>query len=427
MRGLIASRVGHNVPPSADMKRGGHLVVHHPAANRHFAPAAMDPVTIFIVATQMMLANGWVLGLMRKSFPVALRNCTETWRIATLLLAGSAVMYASRDQMPLGLASPLANGLVLLGCTGYWRALRQFYGLPDLRWMLAPAAVGILGILWFAVLRPDTRMRVFILSTCCVFLLLASFVLLVSQKSPDGAHSRRVMASLFAFVVGFTVFRAAYFLGRGISPSFDITGDGAWINMASPMITALLPVVGTTAFLLMCSERIGRQWELAASTDYLTGLPNRRTLVTVGERRFAERPQQASGLALAVIDIDHFKAINDCHGHEVGDVALRHVAVHLRTACRGSDLAARHGGEEFVVLWEGLDTTAALMAGERLRALVAGEPLNAGGVFIPMTISMGVAAANAGDRSFHDLLRRADEALYAAKAGGRNRVEQAKN
>lgn len=197
--------------------------------------------------------------------------------------------------------------------------------------------------------------------------------------------------------------------------------------MASPMITALLPVVGTTAFLLMCSERIGRQWELAASTDYLTGLPNRRTLVTVGERRFAERPQQASGLALAVIDIDHFKAINDCHGHEVGDVALRHVAVHLRTACRGSDLAARHGGEEFVVLWEGLDTTAALMAGERLRALVAGEPLNAGGVFIPMTISMGVAAANAGDRSFHDLLRRADEALYAAKAGGRNRVEQAKN
>lgn len=160
MRGLIASRVGHNVPPSADMKRGGHLVVHHPAANRHFAPAAMDPVTIFIVATLMMLANGWVLGLMRKSFPVALRNCTETWRIATLLLAGSAVMYASRDQMPLGLASPLANGLVLLGCTGYWRALRQFYGLPDLRWMLAPAAVGILGILWFAVLRPDTRMGV---------------------------------------------------------------------------------------------------------------------------------------------------------------------------------------------------------------------------------------------------------------------------
>lgn len=269
----------------------------------------MDPVTIFIVVMLMMLANGWVLGLMRKDFPAALRPCTETWRTATLLLAGSAVLYAFQYQMPLGLASPLANGLVMLGCTGYQRALRQFYGLPDPRWLFAPALVGFIGILWFAVLAPDTRMRVFILSVCCTFLLLASFVLLVSQKAPEGVHSRRVVAGLFALVAGFMVFRAAYFLGRGVSPSFDITGDGAWINIASPMITALLPVVGTTAFLMMCSERIGRQWELAASTDYLTGLPNRRTLVTVGERRFVEmqRPQGRS-LALAVIDIDHFKS-----------------------------------------------------------------------------------------------------------------------
>lgn len=387
----------------------------------------MEPVTIFIVATLMMLANGWMLGLVRKDFPAALRTCAETWRTATLLLAGSAVFYAFQYRMPLGIASPLANGLVLLGCTGYLRALRQFYGLPDPRWLLVPAAVGIVGILAFVMLWPDTRMRVLILSSCSAFLLLASFGLLLSQKSPEGARSRRVMAGLFAIVGGFVVLRAAYLLGRGISPSFDITGEGAWINIASPMITALLPVVGTTAFLLMCSERIGRQWELAASTDYLTGLPNRRTLVTVGERRFAEMQQTHPGrsLALAVIDIDHFKAINDRHGHEVGDIALRHVAEHLRAACRGSDLAARHGGEEFVVLWDGLDAAASATAGERLRALVEREPLHAGGELIRMTISMGVAAAGQGDRSFSDLLRRADEALYVAKANGRNRVESA--
>lgn len=197
------------------------------------------------------------------------------------------------------------------------------------------------------------------------------------------------------------------------------------MNIASPLVTALLPVVGTTAFLMMCSERVGRQWELAASTDYLTGLPNRRTLVAVGERRFGELRAPLRGLALAVIDIDHFKAINDRHGHELGDVALRHVADHLRAACRGSDLAARHGGEEFVVLWDGLDAAAAATAGERLRALVAREPLLAGTALIPMTISLGVAAVGEGDGSFSDLLRRADEALYAAKANGRNRVELA--
>jgi len=386
----------------------------------------MDPVTIFVVATLMMLANGWVLGLMRRDFPVTLRPSAETWRIATLMLAGSSLLYAFQYHLPLGVASPLANGLVMLGCTGYWRALRQFYGLHDPRWLLAPAVVGTLGVIWFAVFQPDTRMRVLILTASCTFLLLASFELLLSQKTSEGRHSRRVMASLFALVAVFLVFRAAYLAARGASPSFDVTGEGAWINIASPMVTALLPVVGTTAFLLMCSESVGRQWQLAASTDYLTGLPNRRTLVTVGERRFGEATRlPGQTLALAVIDIDHFKSINDTHGHEVGDVALRHVAGHLRAACRGADLAARHGGEEFVVLWDGLDIDAAVTAAERLRALVAHEVLHVDGKTVSMTVSMGVAAVGARDSSFHDVLRRADEALYAAKAGGRNRVESA--
>ncbi|MBV7454813.1 GGDEF domain-containing protein [Acidovorax sp. sif1233] len=385
----------------------------------------MDPITIFIVATLMMLANGWVLGLMRNDFPEALRPSAGTWRTATLLLAASAVLYAVQYRLPLGLASPMANGLVLLGCTGYWRALRQFYGLPDRLWLLAPAIVGIGGIAWFAIARPHTGMRVLILSGSCAFLLLACFALLASQKSHDGARSRRVMASLFAAVAAFTVFRAGYFLLKGVSPSFDVTGDGAWINMASPMITAILPVVGTTGFLLMCSQRIGRQWELAASTDYLTGLANRRTLVAVGEQRFAQAGARGGGLALALIDIDHFKAINDCHGHAVGDVALRHVAGHLQASCSGADFAARHGGEEFVVLWDAADSRAARAAGERLRRLVATRPLSVDGLPLAMTISLGVALKNEGDSSFDELLHRADEALYAAKTGGRNRVEVA--
>lgn len=386
----------------------------------------MDPVTIFIVVTLMMLANGWVLGLVRKDFPASVRPCAETWRMGTLLLAAGSVTYAFRHDLPLGIASPLANGLVLLGCTAYWRALRQFYGQADSLWLLAPAVVGTTGIIGFAVLVPDTRIRVMILSAGCAFLLGASFMLLISQKSPEGVHSRRMMAGLFAMVAVFTVFRASYILAHGINASFDITGDAAWINMASPMITALLPVVGTTAFLLMCSERIGRQWEQAASTDYLTGLPNRRTLVTAGEERFAQWQLKKHGFALALIDIDHFKSINDRYGHEVGDIALRHVAQHLQSACRDGDLATRHGGEEFVVLWDGMDTAKALQAGERLRKQVAHEPLHGeGGEVIAMTISIGIAVATVQDTHFNGVLRRADEALYAAKAAGRNQVQVA--
>lgn len=194
----------------------------------------MDPVTIFVVATLMMLANGWVLGLMRRDFPVTLRPSAETWRIATLMLAASSLLYAFQYHLPLGVASPMANGLVMLGCTGYWRALRQFYGLPDPRWLLAPAVVGTLGVIWFAVFQPDTRMRVLILTASCTFLLLASFELLLSQKTSEGRHSRRVMASLFALVAVFLVFRAAYLAARGASPSFDVTGEGRGSTSPAP-------------------------------------------------------------------------------------------------------------------------------------------------------------------------------------------------
>lgn len=385
----------------------------------------MDPITIFIVVTLMMLANGAVLGVMHKDLPVSLQPSAETWRVATLLLAGSSVLYAVQYQLPLGLTSPMANGMVMLGCTGYWRALRQFDGLPDRYWMLLPALAGIAGMVWFAAVQPDTARRILLLSTVLAFVLMACTLQLVWGGTGEGARSRRALAGLFTAVGLFVMFRALYFLVQRVGPSFDITGEGAWINAASPLITAVLPVVGTTAFLFMCSQRIGRQWELAASTDHLTGLANRRTLLVEGARRFAAARDSGERLALALVDIDHFKAINDSHGHEVGDLALRHVAQQLQATARGRDLVARHGGEEFVVLLDAGQHGDAHAAGERLRLALAGAPFAIGGLSFAITISAGVAVQAGGDTGLDQMLRRADDALYAAKRGGRNRVELA--
>jgi diguanylate cyclase (GGDEF)-like protein len=231
-------------------------------------------------------------------------------------------------------------------------------------------------------------------------------------------------------VSAFVLFRAGYFVAVGVNPTFSVHWDGAWMNLATPLVVATLPVIGTTAFLLLCSERIRRQWERAASTDYLTGLPNRRTLVETGERRFAwvraADGHAASGFALGVVDIDHFKRINDEHGHEIGDVALKHVAALLQSACRGAELPARQGGEEFVVLFEDLNAQSAQAAGERLRQAVAQSPFMAGDLVLPLTVSIGLAVLQEADANFDSMLRRADEALYAAKAAGRNRVELAR-
>lgn len=385
----------------------------------------MDPVTIFFIATLMMLANGGVLGLMHKDLPLPMRPAAASWRIATLLFAGGSILFAAQGLNPPAYTLALANALVMFGFTGYLRALRQFYGLKDQLWVMVPAALGTVAVFWLTLGTADVGGRILTVSVVWSVLMVACIVVLVSQERRDGARSRRVMAGLFTAVALFVLFRAGYFVVIGVNPAFSVLGAGAWMSIATPMVAATLPVIGTTAFLLMCSERIRRQWERAASTDYLTGLPNRRTLVEMGLKRFEQaRTSVASGgFGLAIVDIDHFKRINDEHGHEMGDVALKHVAGRLQSACRGAELPARQGGEEFVVLFDNLQLHDAPAAGERLRQAVAQAPFTAGDLVLPLTVSIGLAVLRADDTHFDSLLRRADEALYVAKATGRNRVE----
>jgi diguanylate cyclase (GGDEF)-like protein len=175
-------------------------------------------------------------------------------------------------------------------------------------------------------------------------------------------------------------------------------------------------------------ERIAErtaELERLATTDPLTGLLNRRQLSRLAEAERARARRHGHDLAVLVIDVDHFKEINDRHGHEAGDTVLRFVAQELLHLVRAHDVAARWGGEEFVLALPHLDREGALAAAERFRVGLGGPPipLPAGGE-VRITVSIGVAVAHR-DESFDDALRRADQALYAAKTGGRNRAEMA--
>jgi diguanylate cyclase (GGDEF)-like protein len=385
----------------------------------------MEPATVYLLGALMMLANGGVLGLMHRDFPHALRPSAVTWRIGTLLHACGCLMFMVQDSAPHGIMLPLANGLMMAGFTCYWAALRQFYGVPRSPILLAPAAMGVLGVAWYSSVAPSPMGRMVVVSLVWAVLLALCIRNLLLQRRRDRAWSRQVMAAIFVILLVAVVFRLGWFLANGMAPDYSGLDGGLWMNMASPLVVSIMPVIGTTAFLLMCSERIRRQWERAASTDYLTGLANRRTLADAGAQRFAQARQQDRGFGLGVIDIDHFKSINDRYGHDVGDAALKHVAAKLELACREAELPARQGGEEFVVLFDDVAGDTALAAGERLRHAVAEAPFIAGELTLPVTVSIGVAVRLPEDREFDCVLRRADAALYAAKRGGRNRVEYA--
>ena len=167
--------------------------------------------------------------------------------------------------------------------------------------------------------------------------------------------------------------------------------------------------------------------ETLSVTDVLTGLANRRRLMTRLEEEVARARRYKTPLSVVMMDIDHFKQVNDVHGHAMGDEVLRNIGTMLKAGVRTTDLAARYGGEELTLVLPHTDIPAALQVAENMRERFADLEHRLDGVTVKKTVSMGVASRDGqGDMpSAEDLLKHADEALYRAKQGGRNRVEVA--
>jgi diguanylate cyclase (GGDEF)-like protein len=165
-----------------------------------------------------------------------------------------------------------------------------------------------------------------------------------------------------------------------------------------------------------------RQALQSALRDPLTGVANRAALDTALEREVALARRKGSDLSLLVLDIDRFKAVNDGHGHAVGDQVLKEVVGRLSATIRRSDLLARFGGEEFVMLASRTPPAGAVAVAERMRRAVAERPCHAEGVSVRVTVSVGAASLAGSDDDARSLFCRADEAVYRAKQAGRDRV-----
>ncbi|MBP8080766.1 MAG: GGDEF domain-containing protein, partial [Arenimonas sp.] len=199
-----------------------------------------------------------------------------------------------------------------------------------------------------------------------------------------------------------------------------------YVNLLCLGALVVLPLLATVGFLLMCTERGQEELERTARLDFLTGIFNRRAIEDLASRAISAARRHGTPLAIMILDLDHFKRINDAHGHEVGDRALIETVLRMREAMRAEDLVGRLGGEEFVVVMPDMALASAYAAAERLRRNFSDRPMfiSSGSerLEIMLTVSIGVAALEPGDQLFSHLLRRADQAMYAAKAGGRNLV-----
>ena len=204
---------------------------------------------------------------------------------------------------------------------------------------------------------------------------------------------------------------ASILLGRG--------GGHSWFAVVSAA-AALTLSTALAGFCEHARNDSARRLLIAANTDLLTGVPNRRGFLAVlnGRRALAERARQA--MSLLVFDIDHLKQVNDNYGHVAGDAVIRHVASVVQREVRQQDLLGRLGGDEFALLLSDTRLDGALTLAAKLRAALHAEPLRFAGRLIPVTLSIGAAQTGPGPIDFDALFAAADHQLYAAKGNGRD-------
>ena len=249
--------------------------------------------------------------------------------------------------------------------------------------------------------------------------------LMAARDVAVGAGFRLALTSVLVLPFGAfatVCFWRTFTLLGWLPPAYALAGPG--VNAPLVMLILVVDVTMATGLIALVIQRLIARVRHLMRRDALTGLLNRRALEE-HLARLQARADRGRHNAVLMLDVDHFKRINDDLGHAGGDAALRHLSAVLGEALRDADCFGRLGGEEFAVLLPDTDLDGAMLVAERLRELLQKQPLAWGDKLWPISASFGVATMRSGDANGHGALSRADAAMYAAKARGRNRVLRA--
>lgn len=350
------------------------------------------------------------------------------WGIGSLTNAVGTLLLALRDTVPDAISVVLAN-LLIFGALSAMACGLALYANRRFAWELHAALVAacMIGLGYFLYVEPNLTARITIASFGLALQVGHALWLCHQAWRLTGhwSHLATVVVMAFGMVV---------LLARGLGALF---GDSVASLLAPGLLTAgafyalmIFYIATAIGFLSMMASRLGvelgaslRQREQEALSDALTDTLNRRGVQIEGDNLFAWSIRHDRKLAALLIDLDHFKQVNDTFGHAVGDAALVLLAQCLKAHLRPEDRLARIGGEEFLLLLPETGLDGALVLAERLRQTIARTEVPAVAARVRVTASFGVAERAAGDRVMKDMLSRADAALYRAKASGRNRVE----
>lgn len=398
-------------PRTAASGGDGYTEKNHSRAAPTRPMTQLDPRSLIAMAGLMAALMAVVLYFMRRYYPPSIQGIGY-WASAPLMWLVATVMFSGRGVFPDLFSMVVANTLLLLGTTAFYVGCRRFLGHGG-GWRLwgTVAALSALVFAWLTYGHPSYPLRLgsFTALMICIYAANLRFLLCHGGKR---FPVRLVEVVLALHIAVLAVRLSSTLVGRAgsdlMEPSLYQT-----LYIGAYVLTVLMLSIGAV---LMATDRLTTELNHLATHDALTHTLNRRALLERFEEELARSQRTGKGPSLMMLDLDHFKAVNDTRGHQHGDAVLVHFVQRAQAVLRRPDRLGRYGGEEFVVLLPETGAQDAQAVAQRIHAAAAS------GHALDCRLSIGLTTWLGPQDTLDAMLARADKALYQAKAQGRNQT-----
>ena len=354
-----------------------------------------------------------MLAVMRRGYPRSVRGL-NLWAMSFVLAFVASLLISAHGKIPYIFTTVLGNCALLYSATLSYLGSQRFYeqATTHRKWALLVVACAP-AFAWFTVVDPSYLVRIELFSLVMICILVAHVRLLLRSIARN--HFARVAAVVLTIQIIFLMLRMTTLaLDNAAQGVFDTS----MMQVIHLMVYAFAGLLVTVSQVLMASERMRAEFEHVATHDHLTGALSRGAFIDACEQELERCQRHNRTLALMMLDLDHFKAINDTHGHLVGDRVLIDFVKQAHEQLRRPDRLGRFGGEEFVLLLPDTPLEEAHLVAERIRERIQKSSTNPS-----CTVSIGITTSASAKEDVDALVARADAALYRAKRAGRNCVQ----
>lgn len=373
----------------------------------------IDPRTVILLGGIMSGVMSLVLYAVKRSYPASVKGVGQ-WSAALALVFVGAALAATNGRLPDVISITMGRLLISCGLYLAYVGTQRFFDVTPrvVPWMTLITGVAAAQA-WFTFAEPNFHVRLVLANMLAGYLFAVHAYLVLRQGLSTLARS--LTCGVLAVMSLIQLMRLVTSFIWPVGNTIFETTPHHQIYVTSFVFCVLLLSI---SLVLLATERLRSELEHMATHDSLTNALTRRHINEACEKELERCRRHGRSMALLVMDMDHFKTVNDTHGHQAGDRVLINFVAHVKALLRSPDLLGRFGGEEFMLMLPETSLDEAVLVADRIReACFKDTELHA------CTVSIGVTTNRHDDDTVDSLLARADAAMYRAKAHGRNRVE----